>query len=123
MGYLKKPKVNTLLLKNMRLHYGRITVVLRLYYDCNANKINAKKLFTFIIKYYKIITMEVIMMIERLEKLNAPKKGVNKKQIASLIDADVIDRLDFFANKMGFGSKRMIIENALTSFLDQLEKK
>lgn len=62
-------------------------------------------------------------MNERYEILIAPKKGIEKKQIGSLIDAEIINRLDFYANKMGFGSKRIIIENALTSFLDKLENK
>lgn len=62
-------------------------------------------------------------MNERIEKLTPIKKGVSKKQIASFIDAEVMDRLDEYANKFGFGSKRMIIENALISFMDQLDKK
>ena len=62
------------------------------------------------------------VMNERMDTLSAPRKGVAKKQIASLIDAEIIDRLDNYVNKCGYGSKRIIIENALITFLDKLDK-
>lgn len=62
-------------------------------------------------------------MNERMDLLTPIKKGVSKKQIASFIDSSIMDRLDQYANKLGFGSKRIIIENALTAFMDELDKK
>lgn len=62
-------------------------------------------------------------MNSRFDKLLIVKQGVSKKPIASLIDADIIDRLDELAKHLGFGSKRIIIENALTRFMDELDKK
>ena len=62
-------------------------------------------------------------MNDRFKIMSVSKKSVSKKQIASLIDAEIVDRLEEQSKIFGFGSKRIIIENALNNFLDELERK
>lgn len=45
-----------------------------------------------------------------------------KRQLSAFIDLSIHERLANLTSKYGHGAKRIIIESALTNYLDQLER-
>lgn len=60
-----------------------------------------------------------------IENLKLPKKNEYKRrnQISSPIDPDVYERFQTFSRNHGHGTKKILIETALTKLLDELERK
>jgi len=57
-----------------------------------------------------------------LSKFREEKK-TTKKQLSTLIDSVIYDRLDNLSNQFGHGSKKRLIENALVKYFEEFEPK
>lgn len=60
-----------------------------------------------------------------LNDLNLPEKNQypRRPQISSPVDSLLFERFQTFTKKFGHGSKRILIETAITKLLDELERK
>ena len=58
-----------------------------------------------------------------IEKMDIPNHSVPKKQFTAQLDKKLVERFVQVSSTFGWGAKRRIIEYALNSALDELEKK
>lgn len=57
----------------------------------------------------------------RIDEIKTPDHSAEKKVFSAQLDKKLVERFDKTASSLGWGSKRKIIEHALTKVLDELE--
>lgn len=62
-------------------------------------------------------------MNQRLKIAPSFEGSGGRRQLTAQIDLTILERLELASRKFGHGSKKIIIEDALTEYLNKLEKK
>lgn len=57
----------------------------------------------------------------RIDEIKPPDQSAEKQVFSAQLDKRLVERLNKTAANFGWGSKRKIIEHALTKVLDELE--
>lgn len=58
-----------------------------------------------------------------IEKMLVPDHSAEKKQFTAQLNKELVERFDKISSSFGWGAKRRIIEHALISVINELEKK
>lgn len=58
-----------------------------------------------------------------IENMKIPNHSAQKKQLSAQLDKELVERFERVSSGFGWGSKRRIIEHALNTILDDLQKK